>query len=171
MKKYTFHLCQTHPTHSIKGWYLELWPDDSETVMKVYCGIVSFYFTKYGMNPHIKPDSVEGQFYNPIKLAAGWLQSVERYLLAGIPVLINPYGGLLPKSATIILETVESENIRWHIRFEHEIITIRHWPGGKHYYLCSSEERIFVPDKYNTFLAATEEALHYVPADRIRSQI
>jgi len=74
----------------------------------------------------------------------------------------------MPFEGAIILETIESRKLIWPEQFDGEIITISRWPEGKHYYLCSNKQRIFVPDKYRTFEAAYEVALCYVPDERIK---
>jgi hypothetical protein len=168
---YKFHRCQTHPKcpDSI-GWYLELRPDDPETMMKVHRGVSAMYFHKFGMDPHLKPDTVRGHFYNPIRLAALWLTGIERFFSEGETALVNVNGGLMPLDGTIILETVESDDIAWDERFDDEIITVSRWPQAKHFYLCSSKGRLFVPDKYATFEAAHTAALRFVPEERIKSR-
>jgi len=164
---YRFCRCQCHPKcPNLQGWYLELRPDDAETVMKVHKGVTATYWAKFGMDPHIDPTSP----YNPIKLAALWLQGVERFLLVGETILVNVNGGLMPFDGAIILETIGSDNLDWNTRFDDEIITISRWPEGKHYYLCSSKYRIFVPDRHPTFEDANKAALRFVPAERIKSK-
>jgi hypothetical protein len=160
---YRFHKCQTHPKcPNLTGWYLEIQPGDLDTLMKVHKGVAGAYYAKYGMDPHAS------SFYNPVKLATSWLLSVNRLLSSGLTVLVNFNGGILPDGK--ILETVESDNIDWDIRYDDEIITIAQWPDGKHYYLCSSKFRIFVPGRYNTFESAYEEALRYVPKEHIQTR-
>ena len=165
--KYKFALCQMHPKlPDLQGWCLVLHPDDPETLMKVHSGVCYLYYAKFGMNPHFDPNGP----YNPIKLAAQWLLSVERYLLAGTTIVVNINGGIIPLEDIIVLETVESDNLRWNKRFDDEVITVSKWPDGTHYYLCSNKDRIFIPSKYNKFDDAYQEALRYVPEDRIKSK-
>jgi hypothetical protein len=169
--KYHFHRCQTHSKlPDLQGWYLELRPDDPETVMKVHRGVAAIYYAKFGQDPHIQADETRKTLYNPVKLAASWLLSVERYLMAGEIVLVNVNGGLMPLHGTVILETVASDDIDWDVRFDDEIVTISRWPEGKHYYLCSNKSRIFVPDKHSTYEAARKAASRYAPAERIKSR-
>lgn len=98
--------------------------------------------------------------YNPLRLAAKWLQSVENCLLAGA-VLINSNGGLMPREGAVVLDSVESDKLDWPEKFEDEIITISRWEGAKHYYLSSNKGRIFVPDKYNEYADARRAALRH----------
>jgi hypothetical protein len=161
---YRFHRCQTHPKiPDMQGWYLELRPDDPETLMKIHRGVAALYFVKFGQGPHFK----DNPHYSWSKLAAQWLVSVERLLWSG-PVFVNENGGILPADSIISLEVVESEHIDWDVRYEDEVITIARWPEGNHYYLASNKHRIFVPDKYNHYADARNTALRFVTADRIK---
>ena len=173
---YRFHLCQPHAKcPDLTGWYLELRPDDAETVMKVHKGVAYLYFFRFGTNPHITPADLEkanelNVFYNPVKLAAQWLCTVEHYLLRGETLLVNSNGGIMPMEGVKVLETVESENISWNDRFEDEQIVISRWPEGRHWYLSSNKHRIFVPGKYDRYEEARREALRYVPTERIKTK-
>ncbi len=169
--KYTFHLCQPDSRlPKVTGWYLELQPDDTETLFLLHKGVAGLYFSKFGKDPHITKDADCSILYNPVKLAASWLLSIESYLLAGRAVLVNSQGGFMPMHNVKILDTVQSDDISWDERYDNEIITVSRWPEGRHYYLCSSRNRMFVPDHYNTFQAAEEEALRYVPKEHIRTR-
>jgi len=168
---YRFHRCQPHAKcPDLQGWYLELRPDDAETMMRVHKGVAYLYFNKFGLDPHIQKDETKKALYNPIKLATGWLQSVERYLLAGETLLVNCNGGIMPMDGTLILDTVQSDDLHWDDRFDSEIITIHKWPKGKHWYLTSNKNRIFVLEKHGSLTAARKAALRYVPADRIKTK-
>lgn len=170
-KCYTFHRCQPHAKcPDLTGWYLELRPNDAETVMRLHKGVTGLYFFKFGQDPHIQKDESQRALYNPIRLAAGWLQSVESYLLRGETVLVNCNGGIMPLDGVPIFDTVESDNIRWNDRFDDERVLISRWPRGKHYYLASNKNRVFIPTKYDSYDEAHREALRYVPADRIRTK-
>ena len=162
---YRFHLCQTHPKcPDLRGWYLELKPGDFVTLMDVHVGVCHLYWSKFGLNPHIDPSGP----YNPLVLAAKWMQSVERFLLSGETVLINSLGGMLPGKAKV-LDTVELDKLEWPDLFDDEVITISRWPEGKHYYMSSNRDRIFCPSSHNTYEVARSVALRYVTADRIKS--
>lgn len=134
--RYRFHRCRPHARcPNLTGWYLELRPDDVDTLMKLHKGVVRLYFFKFGMDPHIEPDGP----YNPIKLAAAWLQSVERYLMNGETLLVNSNGGIMPMDGVKVLETVESDDICWDNRYDDEIITVSRWPQARHWYLCVAQ--------------------------------
>jgi hypothetical protein len=170
--KYRFHRCQTHAKlPDLQGWYLEVQPDDNDTLFRLHRGVAHLHFAKFGMDPHIKPDSDQGILYNPLKLAAQWLVGIERCLTAGEAVLVNSNGGLMPLDGTIILETRDLAEIDWPDDFsDDEIVTISRWPEAKHYYLSSSQDRVFVPEKYTIDTAARRIALRRVPADRIKAR-
>lgn len=164
--KYRFHKCRPHAKcPDLTGWYLELLPDDVETLMKLHKGVVGLYFFKFGQDSHVDPTGP----YNPIKLAALWLQSVERYLLRGETVLVNMNGGMMPMDVPI-LDTVESDDLHWDDRFDDEYITISRWPQAKHWYLSSNKNRVFVPVKYDSYTETYKEALRYAPANRIHTK-
>jgi len=121
------------------------------------------------LDPHIQGDELRSYLYNPIRLAALWVQGVHKFLLNGETVLVNCNGGIMPLADTTILETVESDDLDWDVRYDDEVVTISRWPESKHYYLCSSKFRIFIPDKYTTYPAARAAALRYVPAARVKT--
>lgn len=162
---HTFLLIQPHPKcPNLTGWYLELHPYDFETFMDVHIGVCCSYYHKFGQDPHYDPTGP----YNVRRLIEAWLKSIQERLKEG-PVLINSVGGWLPFEVAIILGTKQSEKLEWPDVFDDEIITIKKWPGGKHYYLCSSRDRIFSNPKWSSYLWARESALKYVPQERIKS--
>lgn len=139
----------------LQGWYLILEPDTVETLEKLHRGVAHFYYAKYGMNPHI---DVLGKdwFKHPIRLAALWLQTIEKFLAAGTTLAVNSSGGMLPLDDVKVLATTESERMAWPDLHEDEIVTISLWPEGKHFYLSSNKNRVFVPPQYVRY----EDALH-----------
>jgi len=138
--------------------------------MKVHRGICHLYCAKFGLDPRAQKNETQKALYNPIKLAAGWFQNVERYLLAGETVLVNSSGGFMLMGGTTILETIESGDLHWDDRFDTETITIHKWPKGKHWYLTSNKNRVFIPEKHGSLTAARKAALRFVPADRIETK-
>jgi hypothetical protein len=171
MGRYRFHRCQVHrKLPNLQGWYLEIHPDDIETLIKIHRGVTYLYFAKFGLDPHIKKESAENILYHPIRLAATWLVTIERYLLNKKTVLVNANGGMMPYDGAIILETTESDDIAWDVCYDDEQIMISRWPQGKHYYLSSNKNRIFVPEKHISYEAARQIALRFVSAEHIRSQ-
>ncbi len=169
--RHRFHLLQPHvKCPDLTGWYLELRPDDSETIMAVHKGVAALYFFKFGQDPHIQKDETQRLLYNPIRLAANWLVSVERFLMQGEAVLVNAFGGMMPLAGAIILDTVESSVLHWPGRNDDEKITVSRWPAGRHWYLSSNKGRVFCPAKYDSLAEARHEALRYVPAERIKTK-
>jgi len=169
---YTFCLCQLHPKcPDLTGWMLAIRPADPvETLMKVHRGVICLYYNKFGLDPHIQAKEELRSLYNPIRLAAGWLQTADKFLIEGETILVNVNGGMMSAKEVTILETVESDDIDWDVRYEDEKITISRWPEGRHYYLCSDRSRMFVPDKYSSYDDALKAARRYVPVARIISK-
>lgn len=161
---YRFARCQPHTKcPDLLGWYLILEPSDLDALMKLHKGIAHLYFAKFGMDPHIKPDSVEGVLKNPIRLAALWLQTMEKHLLRGETVFVNFSGGMMTYNKSKIRTIVEREKMIWPSdEFdEEEIITISRWPRARHYYLSSNKGRVFVPSKYWSHKDAKQVAEQY----------
>lgn len=158
---YRFARCQTHSKcPDIQGWYLILEPDDVDTLTELHKGIANFYYHKFGMDPHLM-ESEMAMAYNPIRLTAIWLRSIEKFLSAGTTLAINQSGGMMPLDSVKVLATVESEKMVWSTLYENEVITISRWPEGHHYYLSSNKNRVFVPSKYVEYKDAVQAAKRY----------
>lgn len=156
---YQFARCQTHPKFlDLQGWYLILEPDDVDTLMDLHQGVAKMYFHKFWMDPHLSEYDKAGMC-NPVKLATSWMQSVMKLLSAG-PVMVNSSGGMLPPGGKV-LSTIESKTMSWPVIYEDEIITVCRWPEGRHFYLSSNKNRIFVPSKYHEYEAALHAARQY----------
>lgn len=161
---YQFARCQPHKKcPDLLGWYLILKPSDLDALMKLHKGVAYLYFAKFGMDPHIKPDSEEGVRKNPIRLAALWLQTIENFLLHGETVFVNHSGGMMPYDKTLVRTTVTKKKMIWPSdEFNpEEVITISRWPQAHHYYLSSSTDRVFVPPRYVSYEYARETAELY----------
>jgi len=159
---YHFARCQPDAgCPDLQGWYLILEPDDLDALMALHKGVASLYYCKYGMDPHLKPDSDEGFLKNPIRLAALWLGTVEKFLSAGTTLAVNSSGGMIPLDSVKVLATVEQEKMVWPDLYDDEKITISRWPEGKHYYLSSNKNRVFVPPSYNSYTDAYAAARKY----------
>jgi len=160
---YRFLRCQVHPAFvDVQGWFLEVRDGDPQLLATLHRSIVAKYHSMLGQDSH-------GCGRDAARLAAVWLRSLESALQEG-DVLVNPAGGFAAKRYLIVLAEIHSRDLTWPEQFDDEIITISRWPKGKHYYLCSNKDRVFVPEKFTTCEAAREAALRYVPADRIRSR-
>jgi len=160
---YHFARCQPHPKcPDLQGWYLILEPNDLDALMKLHRGVANLYFSKFGMDPHIKPDSVEGVLKNPVRLAAMWLRTVEKFLTAGTTLAVNFCGGMVPLDSVKVLAEIESERMNWPNDYDQEeIVTISRWPEGKHFYLSSNKDRVFVPPSYSQYKDAHRVAEKY----------
>lgn len=158
---YRFVRCQTHPKcPDTQGWYLILEPGDLDTLEQVHRGVVHFYYYKFGLDPHIEKSEL-ALFYNPIRLGANWLQTVEKFLFEGTTLAVNPSGGVTPLDSMIILAEIISEELDWPNHFEGEIIKISRWPKGQHYYLTSNKNRVFIPPSHKTYEQALRVAKKY----------
>ncbi len=163
---YRFIRCQPHPRcPDLQGWYLVLKPDDWESLMDLHKGMAGLYYAKFG------PDTplVKSAYMGPLGLAALWLQSVEKLLGAGTTIAVNSCGGILLLKGLTILAELESKKMVWPDTYPGEIITISKWPEGRHYYLSSNQDRVFVPSKYVQYKDAKEAASRYT--DQIRDKV
>jgi len=165
---YCFMRCRPHPKcPDLIGWYLVLNPDDFETLERLHRGVTSMYYAKFGLDPHYQNPEI-AHLYNPIRLAFIWLETVERQLAAGKPILVNSRGGLLIMADVEVLSAIKSDKMQWPDYDKSEIITIAKWPEGKHYYLSSNKNRVFVPSKYVNFDDACATAKVYT--DKIKTR-
>lgn len=157
---YSFVRCQTHlACPNLQGWYLVLKRYDFAALMELHLGVTNLYYHKFGTNPHAT--EFEIATYNPIVLATKWLSSIEHYLLNDTTLVVNSAGGMVPLDSVKVLATIESEKMVWPTIYKDEIITISRWPEGRHYYLSSNKNRIFVPPKYVQYEAARHTAKKY----------
>jgi len=158
---YKFIRCQTHSKcPSVQGWYLVLEPGDIDTLMKFHKGVCWLYYGKFGLDPHYS-ESESAWLYSPARLAALWLDTVEKHLVNGVTLAINSFSGMLPLSKVEVLEECESQRLVFPKTCEPEQITISRWPRSRHYYLTSNLNRIFTPYRYNTYQAAERAAKWY----------
>ena len=157
---YSFVRGQTRPAGpaDLQGWYLVLKPDDVDTFMELHLGVAGFYYSKFGMDPHITEFEIG---YNPIVLVTKWLSSIEHYRLNDTTLAINSSGGMVPLDSVKVLAETRSKKMIWPTLYEDEIITISRWPECRHYYLSSNKSRIFVPPKYIDYKAAVLAAEKY----------
>ena len=163
---YHFVRCQVHAAFDdVQGWFLEVRGDDPELLQSLHKSITAKYRSMFGDDSHGKPGPA-----NAVLLAANWLQSLEADLQDG-EVLVNLAGGFVAKRDLIDLAEIESDDLTWPEHFADEIITISRWPKGRHNYLCSNRNRLFVPERFSTYRAAEEVALKYVSSDRIRARL
>ncbi len=163
---YRFLRCNTDtriPT--LEGWYLEVKRGDFATMIDLQLAITTAYFLRFKLDPHIDPQGP----LNPVRLADRWVKSLHDLLTKDKVILVNSCGGFLPLTNIKILSWIETDKLRWPDIYEDEIITISRWPRGKHYYLSSNHNRIFVPSKFSTYTGAKELATVYVNESKIKS--
>lgn len=176
MKRYTFAKCQTHPRcPDVVGWWLIVQPGDFELEMDLHRSVISAAFLRDMKDPHkySEADSVVYEMTKPLRLGAGWLNT--KWRLPGT-VLVNSAGGICPMNDSItVLKTIERDEMIFPGEYDalrcDERITIKRWEGAKHYYLNSNKNRIFVPNKFNTYTEAEEVAMCFVPGDRIIEEL
>ena len=155
---YRFVRCQPHSKcHDLQGWYLVLKPGDLTTFMNLHMGICGFYYSRFKRDPHIQLASL----HSPVRLANLWLKGVEKFRAAGITLIVNSSGGIMPLDSAKVLSEIECEKMIWPNFCADEVITISRWPERPHYYLSSNKNRVFVPAKYNTYPAALKAAEGY----------
>lgn len=153
--------CQTHPKCPNEiGWYVQLKPDDLNLLMRLHKGVAVAQLLRVQRDPHLQKDGVDS-YHNPIQLATGWIQTVEKMLSAGEIVLVNSCGGVLPRDGIKILAEMECKKLDWPEYWPDEVITIARWPRGHHYYLSSNKNRIFSPEKFVRYDHALAVAKKY----------
>ena len=158
---YEFARCSSDPRFpETQGWYLVLKPDDHDTLTLLHKGVARLYFSKFDMDPHLSKSQLPGMCH-PLQLASKWLTTVAEQLFRGHTLVVNSKGGWLPLESVEVLSTTTSEAMRWPTVYKKEAITISRWPEGRHYYLSSNKDRIFMPTKYTQYSDALTEAKIY----------
>ncbi len=150
-------------------WLLKV--QDPETIEQVHRGVTVKLYQTVGGDPHNfrngKPVGPHSAIMNPINLGAKWLQTAEKFIMTKGYILVNKVGGIVPPGRFTILDTVESEKLSWPDTDDTEVITLSKWPQGQHWYLKSSNGRIFSPVKMGSLKEAKEVAGRFVSKDRI----
>jgi len=110
--------------------------------------------------------------YSPTRLVDGWSDTVDRLLDNDKAVYINVNGGIVPKDRSVkVVLREEKDEFAFPVTYEDEIIRVSCWKNGKHWYLSSNKDRIFVPEKFDTIAEATMESKKYVGEDRIEYDV
>lgn len=176
---YTFIQVQCHPKiPDLKQWCLLVTNKDSDLFLQLHKSVASQLFFKYGIDPHFTnkdgtPKRKEEYFYNPFILGSRWLIAGEQQLLTTGYLLVNKAGGFFPPPKNLNeLPTIQSEELEWpgEKLNSYEKIVIRKWKDGTHYYLSSSNNRIFAKEKFDSIEDAKREAIKYVSEDRIEQK-
>jgi len=128
---------------------------DKETLDCVYSQIAEYLARRFGGDPHYQKGDTS-YFYYHKRLAKAWLASAQKMLKKG-PILVNKVGGTLFYDSVEVLASQELDTLVWPDHLE-EKITIRRWPGGKHYYLFSNLNRKFPRNPFGVYEKAFETA-------------
>lgn len=191
---YTFHLCRLKKCPNVMGWWQEVQPQEHHKVNMLHTGVAASLFMKSGVDPHNdirysdKTDAIdERDFLNvirhPIILGGKYLATLtDQTLFRRKTLLVNSAGGWCYKDDTWeILETRELPTMAYPTDIDpkhnfvpteesdlyKETIRITQWPDGTHFYLRSNKNRLFFPEKFDTYEQAFEEAKKYVAENRI----
>jgi hypothetical protein len=168
---YTFVKVQCHPKiPSLTGWYLKISKGDMISYSDFQLSMVA-KIARQKIDPHIKTEKIPSwwmKLFSPLAQSKKWTE-VTSFYICKHDLLFNKDGGWMFFNPKYLLETCTSDILKFpEETYKHEIITIKKWPQGKHWYLTSSVERIFVPEKHNTIKEARELAEQYVDPDHIR---
>jgi len=172
---YNFARIKTHPKLDLSGWYLVIRKEDVGLTMEMHKSAATTMFLKFFRDPHLfdqkgAPRNENGTLFNPIKLAAGWIESALKGLARHGVIYMNHCHGMLFSESVDVLETRHSETRVFPKGDDHKEgvkITVSRWAAGEHYYLSASNNRIFSKPKYDTYEEAMAEARLYAFAGNI----
>ncbi len=173
---YTFELIQNGRCPSVQGWWLVVKPGEWGTVDLLHARITQSAFLGGGHQlPADESKMSASQKYayaNPVKVGAEWVQRVSSQIMDGETVYVNASGGwCLKGKQDKVLATESRSELSWPDTkddlWQGEIITIKQWGDGIHWYLLSNKSRIF-DGKKNSLEAAKEVARQYVAEENIR---
>lgn len=169
---YTFVRCRADDRFPAEGWYLKITWADQDAIDRMHKAVASSLFMKYVVDPHLfddnhKPKNTIADLVDPLKLGGGWLSTLYRICDEFGHALVNPAGGIRPPSKQENVVKV-LDKLSWPVILDDEWITLMQWPNAQHYYLKSNKNRLFSPEKYETFDEAWKVAMELVPENRIR---
>lgn len=164
---YTFVRIKILP--NLSGWYLAIRSADIDLTMDMHKSAAISMFNRFFLNPHVfdqktlEPKHEGYEHYHPVKLAAGWLNTALKGLMAHGVIYMNTAHGLLFGDAVEILETLESEKLEYPAADNKDEvkITITSWERGQHFYLVASNNQVFSRPKFDTLDEAQTEAKKY----------
>lgn len=162
---YTFARVQCHPKiPNLSAWYLVVRAADKNLLNRLHESVTRTSFTRILNNPHMQTDMARysplANLYNPIRQGAGWLNTAITGLFQFGAIYVNQNHGMM-FGEQIILEERVSSDLKYPDEEAHKEgikIKVHRWAMAKHYYLSSSDNRIFSQPKYNTLEAAMNEA-------------
>ena len=158
---------QTHPEcPNLVGWYMKVTPDNWQAIDKLHASFCSKLFHKHNKDPHNWKKDDANPFSDVVRYGTLFLETLTRHQQNGETLYVNSRGGWMNDKGIKILAEIETE--KWPEEIEGEIITISKWPAGKHYYLASNKERIFLENKFDDVLLAREHAKLFVSEANIK---
>lgn len=167
---YTFARIKVHPKLDLTAWYLVIRREMVDLTMDMHRSASISMFLKFHRDPHLfnqktwQPVSDQAQFFNPVKLASGWLQTAMKGLGQFGVVYMGTAHGLIFGEKVDIVETREGQSFDdWPKDDPRDDvkITISIWAGGEHYYLSASNNQVFAQPKFDTYGEALAEARKY----------
>lgn len=174
---YFFALCSPDKRFPlVRNWFLKIIEEDRSQVSTVMESLKSALDLKFGHNRHYfnpqtqEPASELTHIFHPTVLTGYWIigaiDLLDRY---GV-VYISENGSMFPPDPDKFIEhsIISSPVLVFPIRVPNEHIRVHKWPGGTHFYLTSTINRIFPKPKYMTMQEAVNDALLYVDRDKIK---
>ncbi len=171
---YRFVKIKVHPRiPDLFGWYLVITKDDINLFFDTHRHTAQSMFMKFHRDPHLydqktwKPVGDMADFYNPVRLSAGWLETAEKAMGQYGVIYVNPAGGMIYGTVEIVDE-IENERLVFPTPPDPDLlITISRWGDGRHFYLSSKQRPVLSEqNKFNTIKEAHDEACrHALPAN------
>lgn len=164
---YHFARIKVHPKLDLTAWYLVIRKEAVNLTMDMHKSAATSMFLRFFRDPHLfdqktwKAKNAYGEFFNPVKLSAGWLQTALNGLSQFGVVYMGTAHGLLFGERVEIVEERTSEKLEFPKGDEHKEgvkITISRWAAGEHYYLNASNNQVFAQPKFDTYEEALAEA-------------
>ncbi len=169
---FTFVRCRADPRFEDEDWYVRVDRADFKLQERMHQAVTIKMLMKYGPDPRLwnpdgSPKNELAQILSPVNLGSKWLCTLLKLFQNNQHVLVNSNGGMIPAPEIIKAEIVK-ERFEFPDARPGEVITIAAWADGKHFYLKSSHDRLFIPEKYNTREEAWAAAKIYADESRIR---
>jgi len=173
-----FVFLKIRPSASSKAteWVVLVEKNDIDLITVLRNALAAKLFLKFKKDPHLYenevPQNLMSVLYSPTRLIDGWSDTMDRLLNNDNAVYINVNGGIVPKDRSVkVVLREEKDEFAFPVTYEDEIIRVSCWKNGKHWYLSSNKDRIFVPEKFDTIAEATMESKKYVGEDRIEYDV
>lgn len=165
---YRFARIKVHPKLDLSGWYLVIEKANIDLMFDMHRSAACSTFMRFHRDPHLynqktwQPVSDHAEFFNPVKLSAGWLSSIERAMRDFGVAYMNRNHGLLYGTVQV-LETRDLDKLEFPKDEDEQhkdgvTITISRWGCGTHYYLSGNKQQVFSQPKFDTYDEAMVEA-------------